>query len=95
MREKSDGFEGLVADLVGNVPMEEAVGLLECGMIHRALEISDGNQSAASRMLHIHRNTLQRKMVEYGIGGERARRKPLSRERRAHGASRRRKNGAA
>jgi DNA-binding NtrC family response regulator len=95
MKEKSDGFEGLVADLVGNVAMEEAVGLLERGMIHRALEISEGNQSKASRLLHIHRNTLQRKMVEYSIGGTRprARRKPASRESRP--ASRRRRNGAA
>jgi len=95
MKEKSDVFEGLVADLVGNVPLEEAVGLLECGMIHRALDLNDGNQSAASRMLQIHRNTLQRKMVEYSIGAprSRARRKPASREGRT--APRRRKNGAA
>ena len=29
------------------------------------------------RMLDIHRNTLQRKMVEYGLADGRARRKPL------------------
>ena len=96
MKEKAEVFEGLVADLVGRVPMEEAVGLLECGMIQRALDLSAGNQSAASRLLRIHRNTLQKKRVEYGIGGGRPRgRKPAGRERRLPGASRRKKSGAA
>jgi DNA-binding NtrC family response regulator len=94
---KSEVFAGLVADLLGTVSLEEAVGLLECGMIERALEQSEGNQCAASRLLQIHRNTLQRKMVQYEIGGgrTRARRKPVSREARGHGSRRRRKTGAA
>ncbi len=93
MKEKSDVFEGLIADLLGKVSLEEAVGLLECGMIQRALEQSEGNRSAASRQLRIHRNTLQRKMVEYGLGGGRARArpKPAGRE----GRARRRKSPAA
>jgi DNA-binding NtrC family response regulator len=92
--ERSNVFAGLVADLLGSVSLEEAVGLLERGMIHRALEQSEGNQSAASRLLEIHRNTLQRKMVQYGIGGARprTRRKPISREARAQKAARRRKS---
>ena len=97
MKEKADVFVGLIGDLVGRVPMEEAVGLLECGMIQRALDLSAGNQSAASRLLKIHRNTLQKKRVEYGIDGGRpkARRKPVSREPRAQRTTRRPKNGAA
>ena len=83
--EKSDVFAGLVAGLLGAVSLEDAVALLESGMIQQALQRSEGNQSAASRLLHIHRNTLQRKMVEYGLDGARprARRKPVSREARA------------
>ena len=44
-------------------------------------------------VLHIHRNTLQRKMVEYGLGERRVRtrRKPMARE----GRLRKRKTGAA
>ncbi len=93
MKEKSEVVAGLVDDLVGKVAMEEAVGLLERGMIQRALEMSGGNQCAASRLLHIHRNTLQKKRVAYGLGD--GRRKPAGRERRATGASRRRKNGTS
>jgi DNA-binding NtrC family response regulator len=57
--------------------MEEAVELLEKGMITGALQRSDGNQSEASKTLGIHRNTLQRKMTEYKIDGRR--RKPMAR----------------
>jgi DNA-binding NtrC family response regulator len=57
-------------------------------MIQRALDRSRGNQSAASKLLGIHRNTLQRKMVEYGLG---ERRKPMARA----GRPRKRKAGAA
>jgi DNA-binding NtrC family response regulator len=50
-------------------------------MIQGALARSEGNQCAAARMLGIHRNTLQRKMVEYNLvqNTGRARRKPASR----------------
>jgi DNA-binding NtrC family response regulator len=93
MREKSEGMDGLVANLVGKVDMDEAVELLERGMIQRALDQSGGNQSAASRQLGIHRNTLMRKIQEYGIGEARPRahRKPASRE----GRARRKKSPAA
>jgi DNA-binding NtrC family response regulator len=87
-------FEGLVEHfLAGNIPLHEAVEVLERSMIQRALERSRGNQSAASKLLGIHRNTFQRKMVEYGLGQRhpRARRKPMARE----GRLRKRKTGAA
>jgi DNA-binding NtrC family response regulator len=60
--------------------MEEAVELLEKGMITAALVRTEGNQSEASKVLGIHRNTLQRKMTEYKIDGRRKKpvRKPMS-----------------
>jgi DNA-binding NtrC family response regulator len=59
--------------------MEEAVELLEKGMITGALLRTTGNQSEASKILGIHRNTLQRKMAEYHIDGRRKKpvRKPM------------------
>jgi DNA-binding NtrC family response regulator len=87
-------FDGLVARLLnGGVFLADAVGLLERSMIEAALGHSKGNQSAASKLLGIHRNTLQRKAIEYGLEDccGHARRKPASREVRA----RKRKAGAA
>jgi DNA-binding NtrC family response regulator len=76
MKEK---FEGLVEQLLGgNVRLQDAIEILERSLIQRALEQHTGNQCAASKQLGIHRNTLQRKMVEYGIGNGRPRRKPVS-----------------
>lgn len=65
--------------LDGSFFMEEAVELLEKGMISGALLRTEGNQSEASKMLGIHRNTLQRKMTEYQIDGRRKKpvRKPV------------------
>lgn len=60
--------------------MEEAVEILEKTLIARAVERTDGNRSAASKLLGIHRNTLQRKMIEYKLGEPRPRRKPAWRE---------------
>jgi DNA-binding NtrC family response regulator len=91
MKEK---FDGLVEHLLsGNIFLQEAIELLERNMIQRALERTAGNRSAASKRLGIHRNTLQRKMAEYGLGNTRvrARRKPVAPERRP----RTRKAGAA
>ena len=75
-------FDGLVARLFnGGVSLTDAVGLLERSMIEAALATSKGNQSAASKLLGIHRNTLQRKALEYGLANcrVRARRKPARR----------------
>jgi DNA-binding NtrC family response regulator len=75
-------FDGLVARLFnGGVSLTDAVGLLERSMIEAALRNSKGNQSAASKQLGIHRNTLQRKALEYGLDDCRAhsRRKPAHR----------------
>ena len=79
-----DRFDGVVGQLLdGGIFLEQAIEILEKGMIQGALERSTGNQCAAARLLGIHRNTLQRKMVEYklAVPGARARahRKPAGR----------------
>jgi DNA-binding NtrC family response regulator len=72
-----ESFEALIDHLVaGGFFLEEAVEILEKGMITRVLEKARNNQSEASKVLGIHRNTLQRKMVQYQIDGKRQRRKP-------------------
>jgi DNA-binding NtrC family response regulator len=84
-------FEKLVDHLLANgFFMEEAVEILEKTLIARALERTDGNRCAASKLLGIHRNTLQRKISEYELGEKRPRRKPV---RRAQSQRRRVKAG--
>jgi DNA-binding NtrC family response regulator len=73
-------FERLVDHLLDNgFFMEEAVEILEKTMIARAVERTGGNRSTVSKLLGIHRNTLQRKIVEYKLGEKRPRRKPAGR----------------
>jgi DNA-binding NtrC family response regulator len=73
-------FDVLVDHLLtGNIFLEEAIELLERRMIEGALAKSGGKQTATSKLLGIHRNTLQRKMVQYGLGNGRTRRKPAAR----------------
>ena len=75
MKEK---FDILVEQLLsGNIYLQEAIEILEKSMIRLALERNRSNQSAASKQLGIHRNTLQRKMQEYDLGTGRVRRKPV------------------
>ncbi len=70
-------FERLVEHLMsGGFFMEEAVEILEKTLIERALAKTGGNRSEASKLLGIHRNTLQRKMTDYALDGAGARRKP-------------------
>jgi DNA-binding protein Fis len=73
-------FDELVEHLLStNMFLEEAIELLEKRMIEVALEQSGGTQTAASKLLGIHRNTLQRKMVQFGLGNARPRRKSVAR----------------
>jgi Fis family transcriptional regulator len=73
-------FDGLIAHMLErNIFLPEAIEILERSMINRALEQHAGNQCAASKQLGIHRNTLQRKMQEFGLGNGRVRRKPATR----------------
>ncbi len=77
-----DRFDGLVAHLLdGGLFLQQAIEILEKSMIQGALQCNQGNQCAAAKQLGIHRNTLQRKMVAYEVGGTRtrARRKPATR----------------
>jgi DNA-binding NtrC family response regulator len=77
-----DRFDGLVDHLLnGQISLAEATQILEKSMIQGALARNGGNQCAAARTLEIHRNTLQRKMVEYDLATARprARRKPMAR----------------
>jgi len=89
-----DGFDGLVAHLLDcGLFLQQAVEILEKSMIQGALERSKGNQCASAKQLGIHRNTLQRKMVEYALNGARTRvkRKPMARA----AQPRKKKTGAA
>ncbi len=62
-------FDGTIDRLLGaGMFLPQAVGILERGMIAGALRIAEGNQCAAAKALGIHRNTLQRKMTEFGLG---------------------------
>ena len=89
MKEK---FDGLIERLIeANIFLPEAIEILERGMIQHALNQNAGNQCAASKQLGIHRNTLQRKMSEFGIGNGKPRRKPVAKAVK----SRKRKNSAA
>jgi DNA-binding NtrC family response regulator len=61
-------FEGLVDHLIaGGFFLEEAVEILERTFITRALERTGGNRSAASKLLGIHRNTMQRKLLQFKV----------------------------
>ncbi len=76
MREK---FDSLVEHLISSgFFLEEAVELLEKTLIQQVLERTKGNRSAASKILGIHRNTLQRKLAEYELETKRVRRKPTT-----------------
>ena len=56
--------------------LEEAVEILESLMIQKTLLRRGGNQSLTAKDLGIHRNTLQRKMVQYKLDGKRPAPKP-------------------
>ena len=70
----NENFEGLVQQLLsGNIYLEEAIELLERSMIKHTLESTKGNQSEASKRLGIHRNTLKKKLTDYGLTNGRGR----------------------
>ena len=87
-------FNELVEHLLdGGLFLQQAIEILEKSMIQGALEHNHCNQCAAAKQLGIHRNTLQRKMVAYAVGGARphVRRKPMARA----GHPRKKKTGTA
>jgi Fis family transcriptional regulator len=77
MKEKYDGLVEHLLD--GGLFLQQAIEILEKSMIERAMERCNQNKCAAAKQLGIHRNTLQRKMVEYELGAKRAGRKPMAR----------------
>lgn len=71
-----DQLEGLVSQMVDRgILFDEAVGEFEKRFIKRILERADGNQCRAAKMLGIHRNTLSRKIGEYKLDHNGARRR--------------------
>ena len=78
-----ESFDALIELLVTKEFFpEQAVEILEKGMIERVLVRTGNNQSEAAKALGIHRNTLLRKMVEHCIGGKHPHPKPAERARR-------------
>ena len=81
--QQQQNFERLVDYLLeGGFFLQEAVELIERTFIARVLVRTGGNCTAASKQLGIHRNTLQRKMVEFELTPKRrarVRRKPAGR----------------
>src|SRR3954453_9320232 len=65
-------FDGLVEHLLdGQLFLQQAIEILEKSMIQSALVRNHGNQCAAAKQLGIHRNTLNRKVAAYELGGAR------------------------
>ncbi|MEO7649418.1 MAG: helix-turn-helix domain-containing protein [Bryobacteraceae bacterium] len=63
-----DTFEQLAQHLLAaGFFLEQSVEFLESKLIQLALERTGGNRSEASKLLGIHRNTLQRKMDSYRV----------------------------
>jgi DNA-binding NtrC family response regulator len=77
-------FDDLVDHLMnGGFFLEEAVEILEKTLMTRTLERTGGNRSAASKLLGIHRNTLQKKMHDFKLDTPPLQRKPPQRVRKA------------
>ena len=90
----SDKLEKLVEEMVDKgVQFEDAVHEFEKRFITCVLGACDGSLTKTAVTLGIHRNTLQRKMVAYGLGNGRGRAngKPITSE----GRPRKSKRGVA
>ncbi|MBI1785990.1 MAG: helix-turn-helix domain-containing protein [Acidobacteria bacterium] len=75
-----ESFDQLVDRLLrGGFFLEEAVEILEKTLVTRALFQTGGNRSEASKLLGIHRNTLQKKIRDYNLEARGALRKPAQR----------------
>ena len=69
MKEK---LESLVAEMVDRrILLQEALGEFEKKFIQSALMKTGGNQTKAARVLGVHRNTLNRKIVQHKLNGHR------------------------
>ncbi len=69
MKEK---LESLVAEMVErSIYLDEALDEFEKKFIQSALTKTDGNQTKAAQILGVHRNTLNRKIVQHKLNGHR------------------------
>ena len=65
-------LEVLVAEMLEEkVCLDKALEEFEKQFLQIALARSGGNQCKAAQLLHIHRNTLGRKLVQHKIKGDR------------------------
>jgi DNA-binding NtrC family response regulator len=65
-------LESLVAEMVEHrIYLDEALDEFEKKFIQSALTKTDGNQSKAALILGVHRNTLNRKIVQHKLNGHR------------------------
>jgi Fis family transcriptional regulator len=65
-------LDGYFKDLDGEKPTavyNMVINCVEKPLLETILRYSDGNQTQAAEMLGINRNTLRKKMKEYGIKG--------------------------
>ncbi len=69
MKEK---LESLVAEMIDRrIYLDEALDEFEKRFIQTALTKTRGNQTKAAQVLGVHRNTLNRKVVQYKLNGHR------------------------
>ena len=69
MKEK---LEHLVTEMIERrIYLEEALGEFEKKFILSALTKTGGNQTKAAKVLGVHRNTLNRKIVQHKLNGHR------------------------
>lgn len=67
MKEK---LESLVSEMLERrIYLDEALGEFERKFIQNALTKTGGNQTKAAKVLGVHRNTLNRKIVQHKLNG--------------------------
>ena len=65
-------LESLVAEMIDRrIYLDEALDEFEKRFIQTALTKTRGNQTKAAQVLGVHRNTLNRKIVQYKLNGHR------------------------
>ena len=65
-------LESLVSEMIERrIYLEEALKEFEKRFIQTALTKTAGNQTKAAKVLGMHRNTLNRKIVQYKLNGKR------------------------
>lgn len=71
-----DQLDALINQMIEHdIPFEDAAGEFEKRFINKMLEKNNGNLSKAAKALHIHRNTLSRKIAALNVNHQPKRRK--------------------